>query len=477
MTFNSYAFAIFLPIVLTLYYGLRLRYQNLLLLIASWVFYGWWDARFLALIGVSTVVDYWCGIRIHEARDERARKRYLVLSLVTNLGILGFFKYFNFFVGSAESLLSALGLSVSTWTLRIILPVGISFYTFQTLSYTIDIFRGHTVPERDRITFGLYVSYFPQLVAGPIERSTELLPQLQNPRRVGWPNLQEGAFLIVFGLFKKVGLADAVAPLVDVRFGNPGACTGPDLLYAVYLFAIQIYCDFSGYTDIARGVSRLMGIDLMVNFNQPYFSTSITEFWRRWHISLSTWLRDYLYIPLGGNRHGVLKTYRNLFLTMLLGGLWHGANWTFVVWGGLQGAYLSVHKRILELRSTSRDDARRRPSPVLFGLKLLFTFHLVCFAWVFFRADSLGAAMEYLRGIASWRTEAEILPASWTSMRLLIPLALLLTIDISQYRARSHTVTLGWAWPVRAIQYAALVLAIFLFGGLDDEIPFIYFQF
>lgn len=478
MLFNSLAFAIFLPIVLAVYLTLKTRAQNLWLLSASLVFYGWWDVRFLLLLIVPTVIDYFCALRIHQAVEPKARRSYLIFSITTNLAILGFFKYFNFFIGSADSLLNAVGIQHGLPTLNIILPVGISFYTFHELSYVIDVYRKELEPVSDFWLYVLYVLYFPQLVAGPIARAANLLPQLERPRRVNWQLLREGLLLILIGFFKKIGIADAIAPFVDLRFSNPANFSGQDLLIMLYLFSLQIYCDFSGYTDIARGVSKLFGIELLTNFNHPYFAVSITEFWRRWHISLSTWLRDYLYIPLGGNRCGVAKTYRNLLLTMLLGGLWHGANWTFVVWGGLHGLYLSVHKFLLE---RERPDSRRwSGGPVgklIMVLKVVATFHLVALAWIFFRAESFAVAWNYLYGILSWNPAIGNYPASTLGLRFTILCLTIFALDMAQESSREEAFLLRQRWFVRGACYASLIILILVFGGLGANIPFIYFQF
>ena len=517
MVFNSLTFAIFFPIVLGAYYLIDRKAQNLWLLAASCVFYGWWDARFLLLLAFSTVVDFYCAQRIAASTVERTRKRFLLASLVSNLTILGFFKYFNFFVASAHDALSALGVNAWSPVLRIVLPVGISFYTFQAMSYTIDVYRRHIQPCRHFTTFALSVCYFPHLVAGPIQRASYLLPQLEADRRVRWVNIQEGVTLIAVGMFKKVGVADAVAPLVDLRFATPQLYGWSDLLLAVYLFAIQIYCDFAGYSDIARGVSKCFGIELMLNFDHPYFSTSVTEFWRRWHISLSTWLREYLYIPLGGNRGGVVKTYRNLMLTMLLGGLWHGANWTFVIWGGLHGVYLSAHKMLLAHRSARESsrpvvqsaagvaafagapangplsmvpssgsravEAFAKPDPPVWrrwastAVKAIVTFHLVCFAWIFFRADSLSLAVGYLERLVSLAPAGELETLNWLGARTTILLAVLLCIELPQRFTGRQTVFAEWHWSARALVYSALVVVILVCGGVDANVPFIYFQF
>jgi alginate O-acetyltransferase complex protein AlgI len=474
MLFNSLAFAVFLPVVLAGYYVLNRRGQNLWLLAASLVFYGWWDPRFLLLLAVPTVIDYVCALRIAGADAHATRRRYLLLSVATNLAILGFFKYFNFFVDSAVAALGAAGIHASRPVLEVVLPVGISFYTFHELSYVIDVYRGHLAPVRDFSVYVLYVLYFPQLVAGPIARASNLLPQLVRKREVTWEHVREGLLLMLVGFFKKIGIADAVAPLVDARFLDPSACSGADLLLALYLFSIQIYCDFSGYTDIARGVSKLFGIELLLNFDHPYFAENITEFWRRWHISLSTWLRDYLYVPLGGNRGGTAKTYRNLMLTMLLGGLWHGANWTFVVWGGLHGLYLSVHKYFLE-RSGARRDPNPPASPAVRVLKILVTFHLVALAWVFFRAGSFATASAYLAGIATWQPAGAIRPLAWLDPRLVVLFVTFMALEIVQ--ARDEASLLRYHWAARGACYAWLVVVTLALGGIGVQVPFIYFQF
>jgi alginate O-acetyltransferase complex protein AlgI len=473
MLFNSLAFVAFLPIVLAGYYALSPRGQNLWLLLASCIFYGWWDYRFLALLAVAAFTDFFAALLIERTDSPRRRKLYLLASLTMNLGTLAFFKYFNFFLDSAYAGLAALGLEPARAALDIVLPVGISFYTFQALSYTIDVYKGELRACHDPITYGLYITYFPQLVAGPIERATALMPQLTSPRRVGWRDLREGALLCLIGYFKKVGVADALAPLVDVRFQNASAAGGLDLLIGLYLFSFQIYCDFSGYSDIARGVSRFFGIRLMENFRQPYFSRSITEFWRRWHISLSTWLRDYLYITLGGNRGGRAKTYRNLMLTMLLGGLWHGASWNFVIWGGLHGLYLAIHKIMLERRGETKPVGKE---PWLLSLgKMVLTFHLVALTWIFFRAGSFAIAWSYLSRILTWGSPTAYF-FTWYDLWAGVLVLALLGLDLFHER-RSQAGLLALPWVVRGLCYAALVTLILVFGGLDAEVPFIYFQF
>lgn len=467
MLFNSWEFAVFFVGVFFLYRQLGLRQQNLLLLIASYVFYGWWDWRFLSLIWISTLVDFFVARRL--GRPETTRRRaVLLISILTNLGLLGFFKYFNFFVESAAVLIETVGLSANLPVLRVVLPVGISFYTFQTLGYTIDVYRGRVEPERNLLTFATYVAYFPQLVAGPIERAANLLPQLNRPRVVDSHRLATGALLILIGLTRKVAIADPLAGIVDRAFATPEAMGSADLVLAVAAFALQIYCDFAGYSDIARGTSRMLGIELMRNFNHPYFSSDITTFWRRWHISLSTWLRDYLYIPLGGNRGSRLFTYRNLMLTMLLGGLWHGAAWTFVAWGGIHGIALVVHKVYTAARPSGRT-----PSIPGRAVGWLVCTTVVLFAWIFFRAQSFEAAWQMITGIAALRGG---LPETAALARFLALLAVLMLIDIPQFRRDDHAAMLEWHWLPRGLVYAAFILLIVLLVP-EDDVPFIYFQF
>ena len=483
MLFNSIEFAVFLPIVVGIYYSLEKRLQNLFLVAAGFFFYGWWDWRFCGLLAFSIVLDYSCALRIR-AKPERA-KLFLGLSLCGNLGVLSFFKYFDFFAASFAELLSAMGWGIDLPLLNVILPVGISFYTFQTMAYTMDVYRGKIEPSRDFHVVALYVSFFPQLVAGPIERPARLLGQFERPRRVDASKIASGAFLILLGLFKKMAIADAVAHRVNVVFSSAADASWVVLLEGAWLFSFQIYCDFSGYSDIARGAARLFGIDLMRNFNQPYLAADITDFWRRWHISLSTWLRDYLYIPLGGSREGVRKTYRNLLVTMVLGGLWHGANWTFVIWGALHGIYLSVHKMMLSGRgSTSTGDQPSQSPSARLILKRLATFHLVLAAWIFFRAPTAISALRYLAGIVSFRGGVgAVLRDPYGTLSLLRRTAtlifygtLVLAVDLPQYRGGRHEAIRAWRSPIRGAAYAAMVLLMILLRP-DNETPFIYFQF
>ncbi|PQV47705.1 D-alanyl-lipoteichoic acid acyltransferase DltB (MBOAT superfamily) [Jejuia pallidilutea] len=375
MIFNSLAFLIFFPIVFLLYWLIpkeKYKIQNILLLVASYVFYGWWDWRFLSLIAFSTIIDYILGLKISTSVSRK--RTFLVLSLVSNLGLLAIFKYFNFFIDSWIAFWQLFGYQMSPSTINIILPVGISFYTFQTMSYSIDIYRGDLKPTKNFINFATFVSLFPQLVAGPIERASNLIPQIAKRRVWDHKRFMDGAFQILVGFFRKVVVADAIGTVIDGIYNAPDIHNASSIVMAVVLYSFQIYFDFSGYSDIAIGTAKLLGFDFKRNFNLPYFSVSITEFWRRWHISLSGWLRDYLYIPLGGNRRGIKMQYRNLFITMLLGGLWHGSSWNFVIWGGIHGVLLGLEKRFDLV-----------PKNYNF-FKNILIFLIVSLIWIFFRA-------------------------------------------------------------------------------------------
>ncbi len=472
MLFNSPEFFLFLAIVLALYYSLSHRYQNYMLLVASYLFYSFWDYRYLSLILLSTGVDYFVSHAISRTSVESRRKLLLILSILVNLGVLGFFKYYGFFIDNAARVLSYAGLEPNLPILYFLLPVGISFYTFQTMAYTIDVYKGKMKPVDNIVDFSLYVCYFPQLVAGPIERPQNLVPALQRKRTVTTEMFTTGCVLILIGLFRKVVIADAIGMQVDPVFGAPESYSTPIVLKALYLFALQIYCDFAGYSDIARGTSRLLGIELMQNFNQPYFAANISEFWRRWHISLSTWLRDYLYIPLGGNRGGLFNTNRNLMLTMLLGGLWHGAAWSFVVWGGLHGLYLIGYRML----GGSDKPSEAKVTTKLWSWKriasVLLTFHLVLITWIFFRAPGISMALTYIRQILAFEqmdTLATVLPA------IIMPWLLVMLIDIPQYWSGKHTFILQWSPLARNAVIAVILFFILL--GIGSRAPFIYFQF
>ncbi len=480
MLFNSWIFAGFLVVLLPIYHLASFRAQNALLLVASYLFYGAWDWRFTGLLALSTVFDFAIARGIEASPTPRGRRLLLIASVCVNLGILGFFKYFNFFIDSAAALLRAGGLEPNVPALQILLPVGISFYTFQTLGYTVDVYRGQQRASRDLFTYALYVSYFPQLVAGPIERAARLLPQLESPRTVTPAMLHSGVQLILWGFVKKVAIADSVARYANRAFDDPGSQHGVMLWLGVYAFAIQIYADFSGYTDIARGVSRLFGIDLMQNFRQPYFARNVTEFWRRWHISLSTWLRDYVYVPLGGNRRGRARQYINLLLTMLIGGLWHGASWNFVIWGGLHGTYLAAHKLLTRGRRIGAEPPPASAGAwVGYAIGAVVTFHLVCIAWVWFRAQTFASALDYTRGLfqLSGAPDTDALLAGGMLPALAFYALLVVLIDLPcWYRDREAPFTRQHPWFARSLGYAsALFVLSFVREGAGDA--FIYFQF
>ncbi|HEX9644463.1 MAG TPA: MBOAT family protein [Acidimicrobiia bacterium] len=464
MLFNSLEFAGFFVVVVVAYHVLPRRPQNVLLLVASYWFYAAWDPRFLTLIWLSTIVDYVCGRHIGGAwgrSDETSARRWLACSMIVNLGILGIFKYAGFFADSAASLAGAFGLELSGPTLDIVLPVGISFYTFQTMSYTIDVYRRKMEATDNLLDFALFVAFFPQLVAGPIERASHLLPQMQRDRSVQGRDVAEGVYLIAVGLVRKVVIADTAGIIADRYFASPATFGSVELFAGVVLYALQIYGDFAGYSNIARGSARLLGFDLMRNFQHPYFSRNITDFWRRWHMSLSTWLRDYLYIPLGGNQRGPRRTYVNLAATMLLGGLWHGASWNFVVWGGLHGVYLAWHR----LRASGQRSSLRPVSATA------ATFVLVAFTWLPFRLESMGEVGSYLTRLFSFT------PGDFSA---LVPVAVLvlvlLLIDLPQHLADDEFAGLGTTIPEFGVRLGTAVVLVVLFAG-STSTPFIYFQF
>lgn len=478
MIFNSQTFLIFFAIVYALYlllYG-RVRPQNILLLIASYVFYGYWDWRFLILIFISTIADYSIGRTMDQTADstpagQRKRKRLLALSIAINLGILGFFKYFNFFTDSLTNLTSMLGFEVDPVFLEIILPVGISFYTFQTISYTIDIYRKRLKPTKSLLNFALFVAFFPQLVAGPIERAVHFLPQIENPRRIKAEQISSGVYLIVWGYFKKVFVADNAAQVANAIFNNYQSYSGLDLVIGVLAFAIQIYCDFSGYTDIARGISRLMGFELIINFRLPYFAINPSDFWRRWHISLSTWLRDYLYIPLGGNRKGTARTYLNLFITMLLGGLWHGAAWNFIIWGAYHGIILIIY-RALGGRIGPKNVRSAVMAYAILAVQMAIMFSLTLLGWLIFRASSVEQITYFLRNASLQPSGASAIYLS----RLFSLTILMLIFEFYQQVKRDLLIVPKMPPLVQASIYAVVLLLVFLLGA-RKPIEFIYFQF
>jgi D-alanyl-lipoteichoic acid acyltransferase DltB (MBOAT superfamily) len=480
MSFTSGIFWVFLPVVLLLFHGPlrhRLQGQNLLLLIASYTFYGWWDWRFLSLIIVSTATDFLIARHLERPGLSAVQRRLtLFASLFVNLGLLGVFKYAGFFVESWVDAWAGLGVEMHKPSLEIVLPVGISFYTFQTLSYTIDVYRGQLKASRHPLEFAAYVSFFPQLVAGPIERATRLLPQLQRLRPVTPTAVKIGLRLIAYGLFKKVVIADSAAGYANAAFADPSAFTGPVLVIGVIAFALQIYGDFSGYSDIAIGLGRLFGIRLRSNFRFPYFSRNVAEFWRRWHVSLNTWFRDYLYIPLGGSRGGKWKSLRNIAVVFLVSGLWHGANWTFVVWGGIHAA-LFVPIFLLGRNKSFGDEWDWRH-----GWRAVVTFFWVCLAWVFFRAEDLSAASTYLsnikarwgQGLGNWEAYRSFWGAPDERLFAYALVGfLVLEWSLFRYGVRwPWRRGLGWVWPE-----ALLIILTFAFSLRNEATTFIYFAF
>jgi D-alanyl-lipoteichoic acid acyltransferase DltB (MBOAT superfamily) len=545
MVFNSLAFAAFLPIVLVLYHLAGRRHQNLLLLCAGYVFYGFWDVRFLYLVSVSTVLDYCTGLMIGKGRmtlaqrlapsahvigfalvflvpdyravrlggpdgsaiewarlltpqpfgvnvlaltlvvvllahalyprlsrlpEDRRRLLFLRASLVGQLGMLAVFKYYNFFVDSADVLAQRFGWSAESLHLHIVLPIGISFYTFQTLSYVIDVYHRRMEPVERLRDFALFVSYFPPLVAGPIERASHLVPRILGERKVTLDHFMLGAFLILLGLFKKVAIADGLAGSVNSVYGAGSGVAWLDVACATVAFALQIYCDFSGYSDIASGCSLFFGIDLLKNFDLPYFSVNPSEFWRRWHISLSTWLRDYLYIPLGGSRDGEARTYRNLMLTMVLGGLWHGAAWNFVLWGAYQGLLLVVHRAVMGAKAAAFSGGLLARLP-----RMAFFMIFVCYGWLLFRAGSFAQIAEFTTILLTGPFDSALSMQKPTTSALLgVPV--LIALEAAQFTTRSVEYHRRLAPALRGGVYAVLTV-LFLLGTSNEAQQFIYFQF
>lgn len=444
-----------------------------MLLVASYIFYGSWDYRFLSLIFLSTVVDYYCGLKISQTVHPAGRKKYLFLSLFFNLGALGFFKYFNFFVSNLQALFLFAGFRLEGATLNIILPVGISFYTFQTLSYTIDIYYNKLKPEKNFLDFALFVSFFPQLVAGPIERASNLLPQITSRRRITYENIKKGVFFICWGYFLKIFVADNMAIIANQVFRETRIIPGMEALMGIYAFAFQILGDFAGYSFIAVGISELLGITLMTNFLYPYFVTNPSDFWKNWHISLSTWLKDYLYIPLGGNRGGEFLTYRNLFLTMLIGGLWHGAGWTFVLWGLYQGMILIIFRLASELGASGQK--RDTPSVLVRSLKAFGMFQITCIGWLIFRADSVAQISKMLSSIF-FHMGAPSWPALSYGATILFHTWLLIAVQVIQMK--NDNLLIFENIPKPFMQWILLLMfySIVFWGEFGGQ-EFIYFQF
>jgi alginate O-acetyltransferase complex protein AlgI len=476
MLFNSFSFLVFLPLVFIIHWSVakkNLSLQNGILLVASYFFYACWDYRFLFLLVFSTVLDYATGLKMAEAKDRRHKKKWFWLSVVINLALLGVFKYYNFFIVSFSELLVSIGFKPDFFTLQIILPIGISFYTFHGLSYVIDIYNDKIQPERNFSRYALFVSFFPLLVAGPIERATHLLPQLQRQRIFDYARAADGLKQILWGFFKKVVIADSCATYANMVFNNSETYSGSTHALAAVAFAFQIYCDFSGYSDIALGTARLFGIELLRNFNFPYFSRDIAEFWRRWHISLTSWFKDYLYIPLGGSRRGLWITIRNTFIVFLVSGFWHGANWTFLAWGLLHAFYFLPLLVLQKNRNHLGDIAGNLPSIKQF-LNIFITFILTTLAWIFFRSDTIGDAFRYMGKIFSGSL------FSFPQVFPLVAVTLIIFLLIIEWTGRKNqygiqTFLIRWPRFFRWSFYYCLLF--FIHKYFDTGLSFIYFQF
>ena len=527
MIFNSLPFFIFIGVFLPLYFTLKSKARLLLCLIGSYFFYGWWDYRFLSLVMFSTLIDYVVGLKLDKEEKGSKRKRLMLISILANLGFLGFFKYFNFFQESFISILNDMGMQAHPATLKILLPVGISFYTFQSMSYTIDVYWRKIKVEKDLIRFATFISFFPQLVAGPIVRARDFLPQFQKDRTFLWDRLISGTGQVLWGFFKKVAIADSLAPYVDQCFQSPGGFSSSHLLIGIVFYSFQIYCDFSGYSDIAIGLARVMGFDFPHNFRTPYFSRNFSEFWQRWHISLSSWLKDYLYIPLGGNRGGsfgsvffivlplfllsifwsdsiqttliylsilvivsiitayhmrkseanMVKgfTYMNNMVTMLLGGLWHGASWVFYFWGFLHGTYLII-QRFLGKPFGHLMTALRFPKPLQQAIDILIVYFFTCLAWVFFRAPDFDVAITYIQGIASLESfTITSIVNKFLVLKGFILIGMLLFVEISDFKF-NYSQLIQKSPTFRVMSFVILLWIIAFFGSFGAN-AFIYFQF
>jgi len=483
MLFNSITFALFLPIIFTLYWFVfhrNLKLQNVFVVVASYVFYGWWDWRFLMLIVFTSFCSWWCGLLMQQIDNQKtatffSRKFLNIGNIVLNLGILGVFKYYNFFVESFISAFASVGLHLQPHTLKVILPVGISFYTFQALSYSIDVYIRKVEPTKDIAAFFAYIGFFPLLVAGPIERATHLLPQFYVKRSFDYEKAVDGMRQILWGLFKKIVIADNCAIYVNRVFENYHDMSGSALLLGAIFFAFQIYGDFSGYSDIAIGTARLFGINAMRNFNFPYFSRDIAEFWRRWHISLTTWFRDYVYIPLGGSRVTKAKVIRNTFIIFLISGFWHGANWTFIVWGAFHAV---LFLPLILLEKNRKYTGTVAEGKLLPGVKEIFqigtTFLMVVIGWVFFRAENIGQAFEYLGGMVSVNLLS--MPLGFGGMKKIVLFVSIMIVAEWLQRNRQHALQIAslHVWLRRTI-YALIIFSIVFFMGKNEQ--FIYFQF
>lgn len=482
MLFNSIGFAIFLPIVFIFYWFVthrNLKQQNALLLVASYYFYACWDWRFLFLLMFSTLLDYYTGIKMHDSANQKGKRFWLWLSISINLGFLGLFKYYNFFAASFTEAISNWGFHINPWTISVILPVGISFYTFHGLSYVIDIYKGRISAERNFVEYAVFVSFFPLLVAGPIERATHLLPQIKKERSFNYTRAVDGLRQIIWGLFKKIVIADNCAEFANQIFNNSAELSGSTLLVGAIFFAFQIYGDFSGYSDIALGTARLFGIDLLRNFAFPYFSRDIAEFWRRWHISLSSWFRDYLYIPLGGSKGGNWMRIRNTFIIFVVSGFWHGANWTFIVWGALNALFIMPSIILQTNRNNLEIVAMGKVWPTVKEFfQIVVTFCLTVFAWIFFRADNMSHAWSIVTKIFS--KSLLTIPRFPGKFTALVTVMFVIMFTIIEWHGREGQYAISkfggkWKKPWRYAFYYALLIAIFWFGGKEQK--FIYFQF
>jgi len=472
MLFNTLEYFLFLPITFFLYWAIKeTKYQNIFILMSSYVFYGWWDWRFFFLIFLSTLVDYFVAMRIEQTHKKKSKKIYLLISIIFNLSILGFFKYYNFFIDSWIELLSKIGYQVTdVWTLKIILPVGISFYTFQTMSYSLDVYRSKIKATKDFISFASFVSFFPQLVAGPIERASNLLPQILSKRKFDYKQSVNGLRLILWGLFKKVVIADSLSLLVNPIFENYTSLNGGELLLGLIYFSFQIYCDFSGYSDIAIGTAKMFGIELRSNFIFPYFSRDISEFWRRWHVSLSSWFRDYIYIPLGGSKKGKWITIRNIFIIFIISGFWHGANFTFIAWGLIHALlYLVIAFSNKNRRYTTSIVAENRMTPSIKEIfQIIITFFTVMISWVFFRSNTITDSFLYLKKMM---INFDI-PISYSSG--LVYVIFFIMCDWLNRKDERNPLNISIVY-VRWTAYILMLLLILGHGGQKNE--FIYFQF
>lgn len=482
MLFNSINFAIFLPIVFILYWFATkkdLRSQNILLLVSSYFFYACWDWRFMFLLIFSTLLDYFTGIKIYEAINKKKKLFWLWISIAVNLGFLGVFKYYNFFASSFADGLSLLGFNANLGSLQVILPVGISFYTFHGLSYVIDLYKNKIKPERNFVNYSVFVSFFPLLVAGPIERATHLLPQIIKKREFDYSKAVDGLRQILWGLLKKIVIADNCAEFANTIFNNSAEYSGSTLVLGALFFTFQIYCDFSGYSDIALGTAKLFGIDLLRNFAFPYFSRDIAEFWRRWHISLSSWFKDYVYIPLGGSKGGMWMKIRNTFIIFLLSGFWHGANWTFIVWGFLNALYIMPSIILKTNRNNLEIVAKGKHLPTIKEFaSISLTFVLTVFAWIFFRAANVKHAFSYISEIFSFSLfSIPYFPGIGKAVSIVFLTGLFVIVEWIGREQQYAIAHVGYRWnrPIRWAIYSSIILAIYVFTGSEQQ--FIYFQF